>query len=271
MAQRLVRAKKRIKQARIPFAVPSADELPERLPAVLEAVYGAYAIDWQPVAAVTARDSLAAEALYLANTLAELLPDEPEALGLAALLSYSSARAPARSGADGGYVPLDEQRSELWDADLIASGERLLQRAHALGRVGRFQLEASIQSVHCARARTGVTDLRALRLLTAALVTVAPTLGARVSLAAVIAETEGPRAGLGVLDGIEGAERFQPAWATRAHLLALAGDADGAGVAYAKAISLTTDAPTREYLAARAAATAAVPRADHTSRSENTG
>ena len=271
MAQRLVRAKKRIKRAGIPFEIPGVDAMPERLTPVLEAIYGAYAIDWQPVAGVDERDSLAAESQYLAITLAELLASvgaaEPEAFGLAALICYSRARAGARLDPDGTLVPLDEQPTALWDAAQIARGERLLTRAHSLGsarslarahsleRVGRFQLEASIQSVHCARAVTGRTDWAALRALTAALVRVAPTLGARVSLAAVIGEIEGATAGLQHLDTVAGAERFQPAWATRAHLLAAAGQTDAAASAYAKAISLTTDAPSRRFLENRAAAT----------------
>jgi predicted RNA polymerase sigma factor len=243
MAQRLVRAKRRIRDARIPFTIPLRDDMPARLPAVLEAIYGAYAIDWMAVAGTTERDSLAAESLYLAITLASLLDTEPEAYGLAALISLSMSRAAAR--ADG--VPLDEQDTALWDAALIAQGESLLRRAHGFDQVGRFQLEAAIQSVHCARIDGGETDFIALRKLYEALVLVAPTLGARVSLAATIGEIDGPDAGLAVLETIE-APRFQPAWATRAHLLAAAGRVDAAREAYAKAISLTTDAVTRARL-----------------------
>lgn len=248
MAQRLVRAKHRIRDARIPFVVPDRSQMPARLEPVLEAICGAYAIDFSLVAGTEPRQSLAAESHYLATLLAELLPDEPEALGLAALISLSLARRPARGESE--FVPLDEQDATLWDAELVALGEQYLHRARELGRIGRFQVEAAIQSVHVARATTGVTDWRALVTLHAALLAIAATLGAQVAYAAAVGRVEGARAGLDALDAItdEAVQRFQPAWATRAHLLAEANRADEAIHAYDRAISLTTDNSARRYL-----------------------
>jgi predicted RNA polymerase sigma factor len=184
--------------------------------------------------------------------LAELLPDQPEVLGLAALVCLSESRRPARRTSDGEFVPLDDQDARLWDPTLIARGEALLRRAHSVGRPGRYQYEAAIQSAHCRRP----VDWIALRKLYRGLRRISPSLGAAVALAAVDAEIDGPTAGLRALDAITepAAERFQPAWTTRAHLLAEAGRRDAAAAAYRRAIDLTTDSDVAAYLGGRLAA-----------------
>lgn len=188
MAQRLVRAKQRIRDTGIPFRTPTRDDMPTRLPTVLESIYGAYAIDWLDQHE-RIRDSLADEARWLAVVTASLLDTEPEAWGLAALLTFAQSRAPARVARP--WPPLDQQDTDLWDRALIAEGEALLRRAHQLGApLGRFQLEAAIQSVHCDRARTGAVDRDALLKLYRGLIAIAPTKGAREAMAALTAAGE---------------------------------------------------------------------------------
>ncbi|WP_336671981.1 RNA polymerase sigma factor [Tsukamurella sp. USMM236] len=249
MAARLTRAKKRIARERIPFAVPETDALAGRLGPVFEAVYGSYSIEWP-----TPPRERHALLLGLAGTIAESAPTVAEAHGLAALMYLSSARLPARVDEDGRYIPLPLQDPRRWDRDLIAAGHRHLRVAHALGTVGRFQLEAAIGAVHCARRPGEAPDWANLRRLYDALVALAPTRGAAVARAAVIAETDGARAGLEALDLLDGVERLQPAWAVRASLLDRLGE-PAADAAYAKAISITTDSAEREYLARRARGT----------------
>jgi RNA polymerase sigma-70 factor (ECF subfamily) len=250
MATRLVRAKKRIKAAGIPFRVPDRADLPARMNSVLEAVYGAYVIDW--ATGPQARE-LPSEALHLAEVLTALVPGDPEARGLAALIELSMARAPARVDAEGRFVPLAEQDPALWNQQLIDRAHEHLRAAHARAQLGRFQLEAAIQAVHCARGRGGTTDWPTLLTLHRTLHAVAPSLGSGVALAAVTAEVDGPAAGLAALDELmaeagEQARRFQPAKAVRAHLLERLGRREEAVAAYESAISLTHDTVERRYL-----------------------
>jgi predicted RNA polymerase sigma factor len=253
MATRLVRAKKRIKAAGIPFRIPDRADLPARMNSVLEAVYGAYVIDW---ATGPQARQLPPEALHLADVLSTLVPNDPEARGLAALIELSAARAPARIDAAGRFVPLADQDPSLWNQHLISRAHEHLRAAHARGQLGRFQLEAAIQAVHCARKRGGATDWPALLTLHRILHAVAPSLGSGVALAAVTAEVDGPAAGLATLDALLAeagppARRFQPAKATRAHLLNRLGRRQEAIEAYESAISLTHDPAERQYLEQR--------------------
>ena len=248
MAQRLVRAKKKIKSAGIPFVVPEPEAYPERMGAVLEAVYGAYAVDW-----MDGDGDLSHEAFFLSNILAELDPENPEALGLTALIGFIEARRDARLN-DGVLVPVPEQDVDLWDSQLIERSVSVLTQAslrHRPGSVpGRFQLEAAIQSVHAARSVTGKTDWRALSQLYAGLMHISPSIGGAVSRAAVVAEDAGPAEGLKMLDVIDydGLEDYQPFHAVRAHCLAATGQPADAAEAYAKAISLCPDRPSKLWL-----------------------
>ena len=250
MAQRLVRAKRKIKAARSPFEVPEPEAHPSRGTAVLEAIYGAYALDWF----ASEGGDLTREALFLSATLNELMPDHAEVIGLAALLSFVEARRGARfvPGPKGDVlVPVSEQDPARWDPRLLARGCALLECASSFGVLGRFQLEAAIQSVHVARRETGRTDWTALAQLYAGLIAFYPTLGAAVSRAAVIAESHGPDEGLAMLDRVEGTESYQPAFAVRAHCLAALGRTAEALAAYDAAIALCTDLPSRRWLLAK--------------------
>ena len=244
MSQRLVRAKARIRNTGLRFAVPDSDVLPERLDAVLQAIYAGFTAGWED------GGPLSGEAIWLGRTVVSLMPGEPEAMGLLSLMLHCEARRPARR-AEGGYVPLDQQDVALWDGPMIAEADRLLEAAGNFDRFGRFQCEAAIQSVHAARRVTGETDRDALRLLYTALVTLSPGLGARVGQAAV-AE---PQEGLRLLAALpERAVAFyQPFHAVRAELLRQAGRMGEASAAYARAIELSPDPGVRQFLWSRMA------------------
>jgi len=256
MGQRLVRAKARIRDAGIRFEVPERADLPARLDAVLEAIYTAYGSGWEDVAgADPRRKGLAEEAIWLGRLVLGLLPEEPEAAGLLALMLHCEARRAARRDPGGGYVPLGRQDVTRWSGPMLREAEALLSAAARAGRAGRFQLEAAIQSVHAQRAVTGHTDWAAIALLYEGLVRCAPTIGARVGHAAALADVRGSDAGLAILDAIapEAIASYQPYWAMRAHLLAAVGRHAEAEHAYARAVGLSEDPAVRAFLAGQAA------------------
>jgi len=251
MGQRLTRAKRKIRDAGIAFELPESDELPPRLEAVLGAIYAAYGSGWDDVAgADPRRKGLAGEAIYLGRLLWQLMPAEPEVQGLLALMLHCEARRNARRTATGAYVPLSEQDVTSWSRPMIEEADSLLAAAEKIGRIGRFQLEAAIQSVHARRVSTGQTDWEAVALLYEGLVRLAPTIGALVGRAAAIAEARGAATGWALLEIIPGEaiKSYQPYWALAAHLLKRIHRLEEARTAYDRAIGLCEDSAMREFL-----------------------
>lgn len=254
MAQRLVRAKNKIRAAAIPFVVPGRHEWDERVSFVLDAVYAAYTTGWESLNEEGAtHQALAVEAVTLGRILTRLVPDEPEAHGLLALMLHCDARRPARFAPDGEFVPLVEQNPFLWNAALIAEAEGCLRQAAASRRMGRYQLEAAIQSIHASRLVSGRIDWAEILLLYEGLVRVAPGIGSLTGRAVALAEAGSPKEGLEALDQMP-SDRvidYQPYWAARGHLLRLLQRNDEACGAFFRAASLTDDPALRAHLLKR--------------------
>jgi RNA polymerase sigma-70 factor (ECF subfamily) len=258
MGQRLVRAKSKIKQAGIPFRVPEREELPARLDTALDAIYAAFAEGWvDAVGSDVARRDLAEEALFLGRLVTELLPSEPEASGLLALMLYAEARRPARRNAQGEYVALAEQDSALWDSQMIFEAEGLLRRSSEIASVGRYQLEAALQSAHVYRCRSGHANWEEVVQLYDVLLGLSGSPVIAINRALAIGELEGPEAALDELNKVADDSRlseYQPYWAARAELLARSGAHREAHQAYEMAIGLERDDAVRRFLRQRQAA-----------------
>jgi predicted RNA polymerase sigma factor len=258
MGKRLVRAKEKIRQAGIPFRVPGRDELPARLDTVLNAIYAAFSEGWtDPSGADAARRELTGEALYLSRLAVSLLPQEPEALGLLALMLHAEARRRARRSNAGEFVPLAEQDQLLWDDAQIAEAESLLHRASSMRRIGRFQLEAAVQSAHVDRCRTGAANWSHVAELYDALFSLTGSPVVLINRALAIAEVDGAAAGLDAMPDQSTDPRlteYQPYWAARSELLARTGSYAEARSANEIAIGLERDPAVRRFLERRRAA-----------------
>jgi RNA polymerase sigma-70 factor, ECF subfamily len=254
MSQRLVRAKTKIRDAAIPFRVPEPKEWSERLSFVLDAIYAAYTAGWESgTDSSTTHGALAEDAIVLGRVLVTLMPSEPEAHGLLALILHCQARRRARYSGDGRFIPLDRQDASQWSRPLMEEAEEHLRLAATSNRLGRFQLEAAIQSVHARRAVTGETDWQAIALLYEGLARVAPGIGSLIGRAVALAQAGDPAAGLRALDDIAGDRivTYQPYWAARGHLSHLLGNSSDARKAWEHALGLTDDPALRQYLAER--------------------
>jgi RNA polymerase sigma-70 factor (ECF subfamily) len=258
MAQRLVRAKRKIAAAGIPYRVPPSAELPERVAGVLRVVYLVFTEGHQASSGpALGRPDLGAEALRLARLLASLLPDDAEVAGLLALLALTDARRPARVDDAGRYVALEGQDRTRWDAELVAEGRATLEAALRLRRPGPYQLQAAIAALHAEAPTWEATDWRQIAALYGELARLSPSPVVEVNRAVAVAMAQGPQAGLAVLERVSADRRmagYQPLHAARAELLRRSGDAAGADAAYAQAIALSANAVERDELRRRRAA-----------------
>jgi len=255
MAQRLVRAKARIRETTIPFRVPEKPEWDERISFVLDAIYSAYTTGWASLTEVgSTHHALAADAIALGRTLVRLIPNEPEAYGLLALMLHCEARRAARFTASGEFVPLDQQDTTLWSQPMIREAEDHIRKAASFHRMGRFQLEAAIQSIHADRAQSDAIDWQEILLLYEGLVRIAPGIGSLVGRAVALTQALDPAIGLAALEEIPAGRvaDYQPYWAARAHALQLLSRVDEANEAFTRAASLTDDPALRQYLFRRA-------------------
>ena len=255
MAQRLVRAKRKIHDAGIPYRVPPAHLLPERTAAVLAVLYLLFNEGYVASSgAVLVRTDLATEAIRLARTLTELMPDEPEGAALLALMLFHHARRAGRVDAAGELVPLEEQDRATWDQATIAEAQQQLDRALRRERPGPYQVQAAIASCHATAPTAADTDWQEIALLYAELVRMTGSPVVELNRAVAVAMADGPEAGLVVVDGVaDRLDAYQYLHATRADLLRRLGRRDESAVAYTRALELSTVATERRYLERRLA------------------
>lgn len=252
MSQRLVRAKAKIKTAGIPLQIPEPEALPERLNDVLDAIYACFSDGWADVTgSEPAPHEHSSEAIWLGQLVASLLPGEPEALSLLALMLYSQARRAARRDGAGRYVPLSEQNLAVWDTTMISQADALVREAGRTDGLGPFQLQAAIQAVHAARLRTGRTDWLAIEQLYDALLAITGSAVVAINRAVAIGEARTPRDGLDALDRVATDGQvlaYQPYWAARARLLVRCGNHEAADEAFTIAFGLERDPAVRDFL-----------------------
>jgi RNA polymerase sigma-70 factor (ECF subfamily) len=253
MQQRLVRAKRKIQGANIPYEVPPDERLPERLPSVLAALYLVFNEGYLATSdAALVRRELCAEAIRLGRLLATLMPDEPEALGLLALMLLHDSRRDARTGPDGELVLLDEQDRSQWDGAEIEEGLGLVERALRHGAAGPYTIQAAIAAEHARAADPSVTDWRSIATLYAALTRISDSPVIKLNRAAAVAMAEGPERGLELMDELAGdLEKYHLFHAARADLLRRLERADEATAAYRRALELVSNPAERAFLERR--------------------
>jgi RNA polymerase sigma-70 factor (ECF subfamily) len=259
MAQRLVRAKNKIRVAGIRLTIPDQSAINDGLDAVLDAIYSIYTTAWSQTSDGDIQQAnLAEEALWLTQLLSQVAPQEPEVFGLLALMLYAESRRAARHDERGNYVPLQEQDHKQWDHDKIDQAEQYLRHASRMLKYGRFQIEAAIQSAHTVRRHQGKADWQAINKLYAQLyqLTTSPVVG--INQAVAMAEIATPQMALARLEQLskevglkDRMSNYQPYWAAMAHLQQLCGNVDAAKHAYIQAIGMCTDQATRLFLQSR--------------------